>query len=52
MSRSGKTLVAICALVAIYAGCSHAWWIMDSWIVTTLAALGWQTDVEQLRDKI
>ena len=40
MTTTGKLLVALCAIVAIYAGCRQAWWIMDSWIVTTICALG------------
>lgn len=40
MSNTAKALVTLCALVAIYAGCCHSWWVADSWIVTTICALG------------
>lgn len=50
MNAPCKLLVALCVMVAIYAGCLHAWWIMDSWIVSALCALGWGSDKELVKN--
>lgn len=45
-----KLEVSLCALVAIYAGCRGAWWIMDSWIVTTVIALAMADQAEEIKN--
>ena len=45
-----KLAVALCTLVAIYAGCCGAWWVMDSWIVSALAALAWGSEREMVKN--
>ena len=49
MNAPLKATVVLCTLVAIYAGCCKAWWIMDSWIVSAVAILGWGSDKDLIK---